>query len=255
MKKLCVLIVCLFAVNVWAQEDKAPLVTDRPTQAASSTVVPINSLQIETGFGLTGNEAGDTEYKTYSLGTTLLRYGLLENAELRFGFNYNVFKTSSSLADTTLQGFTPIEIGTKIYIAKENGWLPEVAVLASLTLPSGSEEFKANTITPSLFIAASHTISDNIGLGYNIGTVWDGVNPEAIGKYSIGLGWSPIDNLGVFGEFYGTFGDLGDTHSFNAGLTYLLTPNFQLDTSFGFDLSDDADDFFVGAGLSWRIPR
>ena len=44
-------------------------------------------------------------------------------------------------------------------------------------------------------------------------------------------------------------------NSFDAGVTYLLHPKLQLDTAAGFGLSEDADDWFVGIGVSVRFRK
>jgi hypothetical protein len=128
---------CLFTVSLIAQDERPELVTDRPDQTESSVVVPRKSLQIETGISLTNDEAEGAESRTISLASTLLRYGLFENAELRVGVNYDLLRVSQAIGDTSLQGFTPVDIGTKVYISEEDGFLPELALIASLTMPYG----------------------------------------------------------------------------------------------------------------------
>jgi hypothetical protein len=246
---------CLFTVSLIAQDERPELVTDRPDQTESSVVVPRKSLQIETGISLTNDEAEGAESRTISLASTLLRYGLFENTELRVGVNYDLLRVSQAIGDTSLQGFTPVDIGTKVYISEEDGFLPELALIASLTMPYGSEEFRSKYMAPTLLLVASHTISDNLGFGYNIGAWWDGENPQAQGKYSAALGWVPGDKLGMFAEIFGTFNSNSGAHAVDAGITYLLAPNFQLDLSAGLALNSDADDVFISAGFSWRIPN
>ena len=48
--------------------------------------------------------------------------------------------------------------------------------------------------------------------------------------------------------------DGGSAHSFDTGLTYMLTDNLQLDGAVGFGLSDEADDWFMTFGVSYRFP-
>lgn len=256
MNKLSVALTSLLFSGVCiAQENNTELVTDRPDQTESSVVVPKGSLQIEMGFGISGDKIDNVESKTISLGSTLLRYGLLENAELRFGVNYDILRVSQATIDTSIQGITPIDVGTKIYIAEENGILPEVALIASLTMPYGSKEFRTKYLAPTLLLAASHTLSDNWGFGYNLGALWDGENPQAIGKYSAALGYAPTDKLGIFTEFFGTFNKTSGAHAFDAGITYKIVPHFQLDASGGIALNGDADDYFISMGFSWRLPN
>lgn len=254
-KNLLIILITFNVVQLFSQENYSELVTDRPDQTESSIVVPKGSFQIEMGFGFTNNKVGNNESKTISVGSTLLRYGLLENAELRFGTNYDILRVAQSINDTSLQGFTPINLGTKIYITEESGLIPELAVIVSLTMPYSSKEFRTKYLAPTMLLAASHTLSDKWAFGYNLGAFWDGENPDAIGKYSAALGWAPNDKLGMFAEFFGTFNKSFGAHAFDAGLTYKLKPNFQLDASTGIALNNNADDYFISLGFSWRLPH
>jgi len=65
------------------------------------------------------------------------------------------------------------------------------------------------------------------------------------------------ERLGVFAEVFGTSpidASTGARNSVDGGLTFLLTEVFQLDVAGGAGISEDADDWFVGAGLSFRLP-
>ncbi len=88
MKRSLILLVgfCLFLYNsTWSQEEP-PLVTDRPDQTESSSVVPQWRLQIETGAAREWVETGSNEYENNtSYGSTLLRFGVLKFLELRLG--------------------------------------------------------------------------------------------------------------------------------------------------------------------------
>jgi hypothetical protein len=42
---------------------------------------------------------------------------------------------------------------------------------------------------------------------------------------------------------------------FHAGATYLMTPNLQMDAHGGVGLTDTAPDYFLGVGISVRLPR
>jgi hypothetical protein len=76
-------------------------------------------------------------------------------------------------------------------------------------------------------------------------------------QYAANLGIGIMGNLGGFVELYGDAGLSASKMpitAFDAGLTYLLFDNFQLDVSGGLGLSDAADDWIVGAGVSYRFP-
>jgi hypothetical protein len=59
------------------------LVTDRPDQTESSSVVPVHFLQIETGFIMKNDKMDSLIRKSFTYNTVLLHYGILENMELR----------------------------------------------------------------------------------------------------------------------------------------------------------------------------
>ena len=50
--------------------------------------------------------------------------------------------------------------------------------------------------------------------------------------------------------FPGNFDD--SEHYLDGGVTYLINMNLQLDARIGLGLNDDAAEFFVGAGVSYR---
>ena len=64
------------------------------------------------------------------------------------------------------------------------------------------------------------------------------------------------EKLHVFSEWFTflrrDFGDNRPQHYYDGGLTYLVTPNLQLDWRAGVGLNDAADGFFTGFGLVIR---
>ena len=63
------------------------------------------------------------------------------------------------------------------------------------------------------------------------------------------------------GLFVEVFGDIpfnatgGPRNSFDGGLTFLIRDNLQIDGAAGVGLSDSADDWSVGLGITVRLPR
>jgi len=71
------------------------------------------------------------------------------------------------------------------------------------------------------------------------------------------LGISHGEKLGSYWEIYGwkmAWQEKKDVRA-DAGLTYLVKPNLQLDFSGGIGISDISPDFFINLGFSWRIPE
>ena len=156
-----------------------------------------------------------------------------------------------------------MEIGAKFYVREEQGWTPEVALLGGTSLPVGGEEFSSGRADPTFRVCLSHTLSDRVSFGYNLGASWES-NLEAssdrfsLFNYTAALGIGLSEQAGMFLELFGDIPiDVDDVaaHSFDGGITYLLRDNVQLDAAGGVGISNGADDWFVGLGISLRFPR
>ena len=257
---LLLLMLAVYRLNGQDAKTTYPVInTDRPTQAFSPYIVPQGTLQIETGFSFEQESNDNDDLLRYDLAGTQLRYGLFDNFELRaFGF-YSIKEISpkSGVKDSTLSGFGPLRLGFKVHVVEEDGWRPEMAVIANLTLRHiGEEEFAPVFSYPIASILFANTLAGNLSLVYNAGFAYSGKNADGFFIYRVALNYAVLDKLVLFVEPYGNF-DQGDlpNHKLNGGLMYLLANNLQLDVSYGIGFSKDISKSFGGIGLSWRIPH
>jgi hypothetical protein len=259
MKNTLLLILLLLPILAISQEIIPDMVTDRPDQTESSSVVPLKYLQIETGFVMTSNETDFAKNKFFALNTTLLRYGLSRNFELRLGLEYlqekHEFKSHDST--NTNNGFGPLHLGFKIKINEENGIIPEIAFLGGFNLPfTANTEFKPTNVGANMRFAFNHTLSDRFSIGYNLGARWDGEQASPSYFYSLVLGIGITEKLGMFVESYGLLNsNTFPENMLDAGFTYSIRNNLQVDISGGIGINEDAIDNFISAGLSWRLPH
>ncbi|MDA3943120.1 MAG: transporter [Bacteroidetes bacterium] len=257
MRTKLILFLTIISGYIQAQNMVPELITDRPDQTESSVVVPLKSLQIETGFVLENDENDLIKQKSFTYNTTLLRFGLLKNFELRLGLEYLGEKVEIKKNDTlnSFSGLSPISTGFKVKIADEDGWKPEIAFLGGLVLPfTANDDFKPDYSAATIRFAFSHTISERFSLGYNLGAEWGGETAIPGYFYSIAIGIGLAENLGLFVESYGLIPEEGvSEHLFDAGFTYLIIPNFQLDLSGGIGLNNNAIDNFISLGFTYRF--
>ncbi len=260
MKNLIVFIGFLMgAANVLKAQENGyeELITDRPDQTESASIVPAGHFQIETGFVFERHEMNSQTHDNLELFTTLLRYGINERFELRLGSSYLMHELSGTGEDVETSGLVPITAGMKFKMLEENGLIPEMAFLAIATLPnSGKEEFSPENTATEFRFNAEYTLTDWLGMGINLGGAWNGASVKPAGVYTLVLATGIGERTVFFVESYGEFPQhaLPD-HRMNTGLTYLVKHNMQLDASAGIGLSEISPDFFVSAGLSWRIPE
>ncbi len=247
-------------------EEAAELVTDRPDQTESSVVVPRGSYQLELGWTFSRDDDGGARVEVHELPGTLLRVGLSDKVELRLGW------VGFIDAEARFGGFTAsedgigdAELGVKIHLAEERGGRPEMALLLSTSVPSGDDGFTSDRFDPALRLALAHTLSERVSLGYNLGLAFgselgeDGeLDTVSNAFYTVALGFGLNDRWGAFVELYGDIpasASGGPANAFDGGFTYLVRDNLQLDVAAGVGLSDAAEDWFVGLGLSVRWPQ
>jgi hypothetical protein len=275
-----VLLFFVLTISLTAQQHD-PIVTDRPDQTESAAIVPAGWLQIEAGavyeegaWSVVGQDYGSAW--TTQVPGLLLRFGVNDHFELRLGggltkevltLRKHPFDNAEDIRpDTRIDtlGIEPFAIGMKAALSEENGLIPQSAVLLTVGIPGlGSEWFDIAWPAPEIRFAFAHTLSDMFSLGYNLGIAWDGSSPVHAGYYSIALGAGLSEAIGAYVEVYGDLpGDMQPLHRADAGVTYLLNPDLQLDLSAGIGLNEPAPDdrgiyrmdSFVGAGFSWRFP-
>ena len=245
----------LLLAQLWtdvASAQSPDLVTDRPDQTESATVVPRGLVQAEIGYLF----ARDGDVDGYQVPGTLFRIGLGGRTELRIGH-------AGIVGGDGGHGLGDSELGAKVnLIASADGWRPELAVLGGLSFPTGDDGFSSDGLDPSFLVSFAHELSPTMSFGYNVGAAWesstDRPDRNALIVYSLVLGYGLTDRLSTFLELFGDWQTTGATTtgvSADGGLTFLLTDIVQYDVYLGGGLRGPTDDLFVGTGLSFRLPR
>lgn len=259
--ELCLIILSLTPVlNLEAQESEPlePLITDRPDMTESPTAVPKGFLQVETGSFYESYEENDIKYEDLTYNTTLLRYGLIDNLELRIGCNFREGSTSigGNQLENVTSGIDPLLLGIKTTITEDKGAFPEIGLLGHLYLPfTASTDYRPETTGADFRFSFAHTFSETSSLAYNLGAAWGNDSAEIAYVYTISFGQAITAKLGAYVEIYGDFPeDSSANHLWDAGLTYLINHNVQLDATVGTSITD-GQDLLLSAGVSFRIPK
>lgn len=257
------LLVLFWSGNLLAQTDDSsdstpePLVTDRPDVTESAVTIAPNFIQVETGSAYESFKNNNIKFESYTYNTTLMRMGLLDNLELRVGWSFVESQTTingNKLNDVS-SGFSPLLLGTKISVAEEKEWMPEIGVLAHLYLPfTASKDYRPETTGVDFIFAFAHTLSDKSSLSYNLGARWQNDSTEASYLYSLSYGYSLSDKTGIYTEIYGNLPENSKSnHLWDAGVTYLISNNVQLDATIGSGITD-GQDILLSTGISFKLP-
>jgi len=252
--------IIVYSLAVVAQSDSIPqMSTDRPTQSVSPYLVNKGSFQIESGVVYTNLEDDTDIMKMWSIGNTLLRYGIYDNFEVRLSGSFENYSThvKNTEIDSSYSGMGPVTAGLKVFIVEEKGIRPEIAIVGSITFRHlGSEYFYPTYSYPTGLLALNHNISKRLSFGYNAGFALNGENADGFFIYTGVLGYKISNRFWSFAEVYGNFDNANfPSHKVDAGLTYIIRKNLQLDLSGGLGLTSNENSYFLSTGLSWRIPK
>jgi hypothetical protein len=249
-------------------EEEPELDTDRPGVTQSPTVVPRNRLQAEAGLQFKQEEPGNLKLRELLYPEVLLRYGVLERAELRIGTAFKQerrdWEDGGAILTNKSSGLENLELGVKVSLFEGRSVVPEIGLLANVALPVGKKAFRPPHAAPEGRLLFNSKLSEKLELQYKAGYRKHKDQEEIRGEavYSVAGNLKLTDKIALFGEFYG-FKAKGITpeNTVDTGLLIRLRPNLQWDLIVGTVLSDlglekkAEPDVFTGTGLSWRLPR
>ena len=153
-----------------------------------------------------------------------------------------------------------------------------MAIVPQMTVPTGANGITAEETLPGINWLYGWDVTEHFAMGGS--TQINRVGGAALIPIPPGLGHtqSPLvfehsflelaqswtlnygltDNLGAYTEWFvlvphsSLDPEIGPEHYLNGGFTYLLADNVQFDIRSGFGLNRGADNFFGGAGFSFR---
>lgn len=251
MKKLFLLLISLCAASFCqAQEELPTVVPDRPGNTYGVDVTPLHKLIWDNGIGFESSPGGA---QTITLNTTILRYGIFENMELRVGTDFLMNKNDAAMKPTF--GINPLYFGTKLKVYEGTGILPSIGLLAELKSPHvGSKELLPAHLAPSMYVLFEHNITNWLGIGYNIGEKWDGKSATPATFLALSLNFSINDKLGAFVETYNNLHPEDENEYMTEfGFTWLVSRRVQLDIEGDLDLKNIGKHYSLGCGISWMI--
>lgn len=238
-------------IQQYTESASSEIVTDRPDQTESSTTIPLKSFQVECGTLIGNSNFSNSSEKLFLIPTTLLRYGLTKNIELRLVEQLISIKNEQTSEKNF--GLSDLELGAKFQILRNHAINTEIAFISHLVLPTGAISITNEQIGTINKLAISHRLTEFLDLGYNIGYNYF-AHETGYYTYSLALGSGFTKRLGAYIETYGEVAEFIDWISnFDSGITYLVKQNMQLDFSFGIGLNQKMNYFSVG--FSWNIQK
>jgi len=238
-------------------DDKVPPINpDRPDFTNGAGITPQGKVVVELGYRQTAT-------KTFTLrqygDQPVVRFALNPNLELRVGpGDYGTVRWFGG----TDQGWEDSSLGAKwcFHNGKDKSGFgdPSLALEADVEIPSGGRFFRADRAIPSLTGIVDFSIADGWDLAGNLVFAW---NKDDAGDFwqtsaSLSLGHDLAERVGSFLETYMTMTarhGVPTDHFADAGLTYRLNNDCQLDASVGTQLDRHRQTGVFGFGVSVRF--
>jgi hypothetical protein len=235
---------------------------DRPHLPEASTAVGKGRMLLEGGY--TFNSSGQSTVPAHDYPETLLRIGVLANwFEVRVGQNFLTQKGSLSGVTTAATGPQDLYLGVKFAITEQKRYVPELAVIPQMTVPTGSASVTAGRILPGINVDGTWEIAKNrYGIEFVVGNNRVSDAPQH-SHFELDTGITNVfqvtRRLEAFGEWdmfipaeVGNLQRPGTRHYAVAGLVFFATSNFAVDFRAGAGLNAEANRYVIGTGLAFR---
>jgi hypothetical protein len=239
---------CVFAV---AQlPEKGPISTDRPSIGAETDLVPVGSLQIESGV----TWSRDSSSSTFDGPESLLRFGLSKSYELQLttpNMRHSAGLPIVSMGDLTL--------GSKIRLGQAT-WSWPLAAVVAVSLPIGSREMTSGGVDPSLLLASSHNFPHSLLFSTSAVAGWvsiPGAKRAWVSQSATSLARSVGRRGNVFLEAapFVSSAPGGSGFSGDGGMTWSVSKLVQLDWRAGATVQNGSSTAFASVGYSIRRDR
>ena len=231
------LAVAFFAATLGPAHAQDAISSDRPGFSTGPGTVAQGRLQVEAGAQYEGDADG------VALPFALLRYGVGERTEVRATWNGGVLGDGrGGTAGGAVEVKRTLTDGERV----------QTGLLLTVAIPPGDDP-----LDPSAGFLWSASVTDALSV---FGTLTGGVTSsdgerQWTASNAVGLGLSVTDEIGLFAEHFvsATEGEDDQTHILDGGVTWLATPNLQLDVTGGVSVGAAEAGSFLGGGIAYRF--
>ena len=244
------------------QVEETPICTDRPTKANAICTVPVGKWQLEsTAVGWSRTEAGDAETKVLTLGSSVIKLGLSDRADLQVGFTpYVHAETRVGGIKSTASGVGDLTVRYKHRLTADDAPV-QLGLIPFVKLPTadgdiGNGKVEGGVAAP-VSIATGGPVTVVLGPELDLLADGDGKGRHAALVNLVNLSGPIADGVTIYGELWTmTNFDPADTvtlASADAAISYLVSPDFQMDAGANFGLTKQTPDveLYLGVSLSF----
>jgi hypothetical protein len=266
--RLC-LVACLIATMFSTAAGQEAISFDRDSPAPVKerfdlgdriTAVTQGRVQIEGGYVYTHDRVAGVGVSEHVLPDMLLRVGLTERLELRFGWpGYVSTHYDGPAGAYTIDQTLDPNVGFMLDLFPQQGWRPQTAVLASVPITLHGNPLTMSSMQPLTEILYCWYPGERWTVGGTTGfSLFDQNGDDYVQfQQSVNADYLVADRLGAFLEWtmlvdHGSADD-GSQHLLGSGLTFLWTERIQVGWRVGVGLNTRAPDFLTGIRFAFRF--
>jgi len=224
--------------------------TGRPGQAIGPFATGKRIIQIQTGFDTGGNDISSDDYHYKNLNTNF-RYGITERFEINSA--WSIQQETFDLSNSKSRGINISSVGFRIHLVKPTNTLPAIGIQLSLRTPLNTGDYSSTYFGLSSRLVLRKSTGKNSALLVNLAYSNPQNNNNHTFSHIINYGYNISEKWGIFIENYSNFTKNHFENYWDAGFSYLVNNNFQLDAYGGTSLNLLHPNFFFSIGFSGRI--
>lgn len=246
--KQILLLYYLFAATISTHaQDTSTLSTDRPDQTDGTNMLRPKEFQVETElYHNTFNEG-----RAAIISSTLLRYGLLKNVELRMLVEEG--RERDKFIEETAQGLFPFALSAKISLLKEHPVLPDIAFITYFKMPL-TRRTSEDVYWSPLFMLAFEKELNKVTLAANSGIRQATFGTNWLWQASTEVKYEISDRVEVYSEYFAQYARTEKpNNNIDGGLLVYLNNNWMVHAAYGTKIFTHKPNHFVNTGVAVRI--
>lgn len=231
-----------------SDEKDRPLATDRPDFTESALTILGGQFQFEGGSTFQWTRDG----RSVGFPEGLLRYGITDFTELRFGVpDYNFSRSDRRDG----HGFSDWNIGLSLML----GPLPNgdnLSFIPALNIPVGEPGYSSDSLDPEAKLCWTRELGETWNISLMEAPLWTTIDSDRKLAYqqTVSLGHELAESLGMFLEYAGNFAEEQRVaHIAHAGFTFSPDEDSQFDLHGGITTNGPDRQPFIGVGYAIRF--
>lgn len=237
--------------------------TDRPDKTESAYSVDAGHFQFEMDLVSYARDRGDSHTDAWSIAPVNLKLGLLNNVDLQVVLepwsSVRVTDPASGVEDE-MSGFGDVTTRLKVNLWGNDGGKTALAMMPFAVFPTARDDLGVSGLEGGIIFPLAIELPAGWGMG--LMTEVDFLRNDTGGSYhaafvnTITVSHGIAGNLSGYVEFFSEVSTEDGSRwigTADAGLTYQLTEDIQLDGGINIGVTESADDVNPFLGLSWRF--